>query len=152
MKKLLLLTTIILSSCLTEKRAIKKIALISAKHPNVLALSCADKFPNKETIEVRETIKLDTLLDIDTLYRDSIINNELVKYVYLPGKTITKTIKRDSVIRIENTAKVFLLEEKLKASNEVLIDYKHKLKFMKTILYFGFIILCAFVLLKKVLW
>lgn len=151
MKKLLLLT-IILTSCLTEKRATKQLALISAKHPNVLALSCADKFPNKETIEIRETIKLDTLLDIDTLYRDSVINNELVKYVYLPGKTITKTIKRDSIIRVENTAKVFLLEDKLKASNEVLIEYKHKLKIMKTILYFGFIILCVFVLLKKVLW
>ena len=151
MKKLLLLT-IILTSCLTEKRATKQLALISAKHPNVLALSCSEKFPNKETIEIRETIKLDTLLDIDTLYRDSIINNELVKYVYLPGKTITKTIKRDSIIRVENTAKVFLLENKLKASNDDIIKYKHKLKFMKTILYFLFVIISAFVIIKKVIW
>ena len=78
----------------TEKRAIKKIALISAKHPNVLALSCSDKFPNKETIEIRELISYDTIKSTDTLYKDSLINNEIIRYVYLPSKTITKTIKR----------------------------------------------------------
>ena len=152
MKKLLLLTTIILSSCLTEKRAIKKLALISAKHPNVLALSCADKFPNKETIEIRELISYDTIKSTDTLYKDSLINNEIIRYVYLPSKTITKTIKRDSVIRIENTAKVFLLENKIK---ELTIQNDNKtieLRVYRIIVMIFVLLILSKIILKSIKW
>ena len=124
MNKLLLLTTILLASCMTEKQSVKKLAIIQSKYPELIAQNCADKFPIKETIEVRETITHDTLKSTDTLIKDSIINNELIRYVYLPGQTITKTIKKDSVIRLENTAKLFVLEGKLKAANEVIIKQK----------------------------
>jgi len=124
MNKLLLLTTILLASCMTEKQSVKKLAIIQSKYPELIAQNCADKFPIKESIEVRETITHDTLKSTDTLIKDSIINNELIRYVYLPGQTITKTIKRDSVIRLENTAKLFVLESKLKAANEVIIKQK----------------------------
>jgi len=124
MNKLLLLTTILLASCMTEKQSVKKLAIIQSKYPELIAQNCADKFPIKETIEVRETITHDTLRATDTLIKDSIINNELIRYVYLPGQTITKTIKKDSVIRLENTAKLFVLEGKLKAANEVIIKQK----------------------------
>ena len=124
MNKLLLLTTILLASCMTEKQSVKKLAIIQSKYPELIAQNCADKFPIKESIEVRETITHDTLRATDTLIKDSIINNELIRYVYLPGQTITKTIKKDSVIRLENTAKLFVLESKLKAANEVIIKQK----------------------------
>lgn len=124
MNKLLLLTTILLASCMTEKQSVKKLAIIQSKYPELIAQNCADKFPIKETIEVRETITHDTLKSTDTLIKDTIINNEIIRYVYLPGQTITKTIKKDSVIRLENTAKLFVLESKLKASNEVIIKQK----------------------------
>ena len=150
--KYILLTTILFASCLTEKKSVKHLALIQNKFPNLIAQNCADKFPIKETIEVRETIKLDTINNTDTLYRDSIINNELVKYIYLPGKTITKTITKDSIIVKERTDKLFILENKLRSAEELIIIQKHKLKTMRTILYIGFLILCAFVLLKKLLW
>lgn len=123
MNKILLLT-ILLASCMTEKQSVKKLAIIQSKYPELIAQNCADKFPIKETIEVRETITHDTLRATDTLIKDSIINNELIRYVYLPGQTITKTIKKDSVIRLENTAKLFVLESKLKAANEVIIKQK----------------------------
>jgi hypothetical protein len=98
--KYILLLTIILSSCLTEKKSVKKLALIQNKFPTLIAQNCADKFPIKESIEIREVVTYDTIKSTDTLIKDSIINNEVIRFVYLPGKTITKTIKKDSIIRL----------------------------------------------------
>ena len=151
MKKLLLLT-IILSSCLTEKKSVKQLALIQNKFPTLIAQNCADKFPIKESVEIREVVTYDTIKSVDTLIKDSIINNEVVRFVYLPGKTITKTIKKDSIIRLENTAKLFVLESKLKASNEALIVANHKLKTLRTILYIMFVFSVVLVMLKKLIW
>jgi len=151
MKKLLLLT-IILSSCLTEKKSVKQLALIQNKFPTLIAQNCADKFPIKESVEIREVITYDTIKSTDTLIKDSIINNEVIRFVYLPGKTITKTIKKDSIIRLENTAKLFVLESKLKASNEALIVANSKLKTLRTILYIMFVISVVLVMLKKLIW
>ena len=151
MKKLLLLT-IILSSCLTEKKSVKQLALIQNKFPSLIAQNCADKFPIKESVEIREVVSYDTIKSVDTLIKDSLINNEVIRFVYLPGKTITKTIKKDSVIRLENTSKLFVLESKLKASNEALIVANHKLKTLRTILYIMFVFSVVLVMLKKLIW
>jgi len=151
MKKLLLLT-IILSSCLTEKKSVKQLALIQNKFPSLIAQNCADKFPIKESVEIREVISYDTIKSVDTLIKDSLINNEVVRFVYLPGKTITKTIKKDSIIRLENTAKLFVLESKLNASNEALIVANSKLKTLRTILYIMLVISVVLLLLKKLVW
>jgi hypothetical protein len=109
---------------MTEKKSVKKLAIIQSKYPELIAQNCSDKFPIRETIEVRETITHDTLKSTDTLIKDTVINNEIIRYIYLPGQTITKTIKKDSVIRLENTAKLFVLEGKLKAANEQIIKQK----------------------------
>ena len=151
MKKLLLLT-IILSSCLTEKKSVKQLALIQNKFPTLIAQNCADKFPIKESVEIREVVTYDTIKSIDTLIKDSIINNEVIRFVYLPGKTITKTIKKDSIIRLENTAKLFVLESKLKASNEALIAANHKLKTLKKLLIAIFWISVVLLILRKLVW
>ncbi len=150
--KYILLLTIILSSCLTEKKSVKQLALIQNKFPSLIAQNCADKFPIKESVEIREVVTYDTIKSVDTLIKDSIINNEVVRFVYLPGKTITKTIKKDSIIRLENTAKLFVLESKLKASNEALIVANSKLKTLRTILYIMFVFSVVLVLLKKLVW
>lgn len=151
MKKLLLLT-IILSSCLTEKKSVKQLALIQNKFPTLIAQNCADKFPIKESVEIREVVTYDTIKSVDTLIKDSIINNEVIRFVYLPGKTITKTIKKDSIIRLENTSKLFVLESKLKASNEALIVANDKLKTLKKLLIAIFWISVVLVVLKKLIW
>jgi hypothetical protein len=150
--KYILLLTIILSSCLTEKKSVKQLALIQNKFPTLIAQNCADKFPIKESVEIREVISYDTIKSVDTLIKDSIINNEVIRFVYLPGKTITKTIKKDSVIRLENTAKLFVLESKLKASNEALIVANGKLKTLKKLLIAIFWISVILVVLKKLIW
>jgi hypothetical protein len=150
--KYILLLTIILSSCLTEKKSVKKLALIQNKFPTLIAQNCADKFPIKESVEIREVVTYDTIKSVDTLIKDSIINNEVIRFVYLPGKTITKTIKKDSIIRLENTAKLFVLESKLKASNEALIVANDKLKTLKKLLIAIFWISVILVVLKKLVW
>lgn len=150
--KYILLTTIFFASCLTEKKSVKQLALIQDKFPKLIAQNCADKFPIRESIEVREVIKLDTILNLDTITKDSIINNEVIRYVYLPGKTITKTIHKDSIIRLENTSKLFLLTNQLKVSEELINEQKHKLKTMRTILYIIFCFISIFIILKKIIW
>lgn len=150
--KYILLTTILFASCLTEKKSVKQLALIQDKFPKLVAQNCADKFPIRELIEVREVIKLDTILNLDTITKDSIINNEVIRYVYLPGKTITKTIHKDSIIRLENTAKLFVLQSDLKAANELIIEQKHKLKTLRNILTIMLMISVSLVVLKKLLW
>lgn len=148
----ILLTTILFASCLTEKKSVKQLALIQDKFPKLVAQNCSEKFPIKETIEVREVIKLDTITNLDTITKDSVINNEVIRFVYLSGKTITKTIHRDSIIRLENTAKLFVLQSDLKAANELITEQKHKLKTLKNILFIMFIISLTLVVLKKLLW
>jgi len=150
--KYLLLLTIILSSCLTEKKSVKQLALIQNKFPSLIAQNCADKFPIKESVEIREVVTYDTIKSVDTLIKDSIINNEVVRFVYLPGKTITKTIKKDSIIRLENTAKIFVLESKLKASNEALIVANSKLKTLNKLLSIMLVISVILLILRKLVW
>jgi hypothetical protein len=149
MNKLLLLTTILLASCMTEKQSVKKLAIIQSKYPELIAQNCSDKFPIRETIEVRETITHDTLKSTDTLIKDSIINNELIRYVYLPGQTITKTIKKDSVIRLENTAKLFVLEGNLKAANEQIIKQKQLIVIGRWVGFLLLIIIGVFFIFKR---
>ena len=148
MNKLLLLT-ILFASCMTEKQSVKKLAIINSKYPELIAQNCSDKFPIKETIEVRETITHDTLKSTDTLIKDTVINNEVIRYIYLPGQTITKTIKKDSVIRLENTAKIFILEGKLKAANEQIIKQKQLITIGRWVGFLLLIIIGVFFIFKR---
>lgn len=148
-----LIALLLFCSCMTENRAIKKIAVINAKHPQVVAQICADKFPNREQIEVRESITHDTLYTIDTFYKDTIINGDTIRIAvpYPVEKTIIKTIKKDSIIRLENTAKVFLLESKLSACNEQINDQKRILTRYRWIAMMMFISIAVLFLLKRLL-
>lgn len=148
MNKLLLLT-ILFASCMTEKQSVKKLAIINSKYPELIAQNCSDKFPIRESVEVRETITHDTLKSTDTLIKDTVINNEIIRYIYLPGQTITKTIKKDSVIRLENTAKLFVLEGKLKAANEQIIKQKQLIVIGRWVGFLLLIIIGVFIIFKR---
>lgn len=148
MNKLLLLT-ILFASCMTEKQSVKKLAIINSKYPELIAQNCSDKFPIRESVEVRETITHDTLKSTDTLIKDTVINNEIIRYIYLPGQTVTKTIKKDSVIRLENTAKLFVLESKLKAANEQIIKQKKLIVIGRWVGFLLLIIIGVFIIFKR---
>jgi hypothetical protein len=134
---------------MTEKQSVKKLAIINSKYPELIAQNCSDKFPIRETIEVRETITHDTLKSTDTLIKDTVINNEVIRYIYLPGQTITKTIKKDSVIRLENTAKLFILEGKIKAANEQIIKQKQMITIGRWVGFLLLIIIGVFFIFKR---
>lgn len=148
MNKLLLLT-ILFASCMTEKQSVKKLAIINSKYPELIAQNCSDKFPIRESVEVRETITHDTLKSTDTLIKDTVINNEIIRYIYLPGQTVTKTIKKDSVIRLENTAKLFVLEGKLKDANEQIIKQKQLIVIGRWVGFLLLIIIGVFIIFKR---
>lgn len=148
MNKLLLLT-ILFASCMTEKQSVKKLAIINSKYPELIAQNCSDKFPIRESVEVRETITHDTLKSTDTLIKDTVINNEIIRYIYLPGQVVTKTIKKDSVIRLENTAKLFVLEGKLKAANEQIIKQKQLIVIGRWVGFLLLIIIGVFIIFKR---
>ena len=148
MNKLLLLT-ILFASCMTEKQSVKKLAIINSKYPELIAQNCSDKFPIRESVEVRETITHDTLKSTDTLIKDTVINNEIIRYIYLPGQTVTETIKKDSVIRLENTAKLFVLEGKLKAANEQIIKQKQLIVIGRWVGFLLLIIIGVFIIFKR---
>lgn len=148
MNKLLLLT-ILFASCMTEKQSVKKLAIINSKYPELIAQNCSDKFPIRESVEVRETITHDTLKSTDTLIKDTVINNEIIRYIYLPGQTVTKTIKKDSVIRLENTSKLFVLEGKLKAANEQIIKQKQLIVIGRWVGFLLLIIIGVFIIFKR---
>ena len=148
MNKLLLLT-ILFASCMTEKQSVKKLAIINSKYPELIAQNCSDKFPIRESVEVRETITHDTLKSTDTLIKDTVINNEIIRYIYLPGQTVTKTIKKDSVIRLENTAKLFVLDGKLKAANEQIIKQKQLIVIGRWVGFLLLIIIGVFIIFKR---
>lgn len=148
MNKLLLLT-ILFASCMTEKQSVKKLAIINSKYPELIAQNCSDKFPIRESVEVRETITHDTLKSTDTLIKDTVINNEIIRYIYLPGQTVTKTIKKDSVIRLENTANLFVLEGKLKVANEQIIKQKQLIVIGRWVGFLLLIIIGVFIIFKR---
>jgi hypothetical protein len=112
MKNLLLLL-IILTGCATQKKADK----FYAKHPELLALKCATKYPVKDSI-----IKGDSVVRFDTLWEtftDTLISEpQVIIETKLVPKTVTKTVVvRDTIIR-ENTAKISVLGSQIAKLNE----------------------------------
>lgn len=100
----------IATSCNTEKRLQKAEVLLASK--GKLAGICASRFPPKDSIVYRDSVRFDTLYEgiysIDTVY-----DKDTVKvYVTLPAKIITKEVIKFRDIYRENTAKVTELQTK----------------------------------------
>ena len=94
MNKLFLL--LFLFSCNTQKRAMKYLD----ENPFKAAEYCAEKFPVKDTSYILDSVLLfDTLYLENTIYDTLQIKGEsIIIERSLPTKTITKTIRRDSII------------------------------------------------------
>ena len=98
-------------SCSTEKR-IAKAEVLLAKEGKLQQI-CADRFPPKDSIAYRDSVRFDTLYEgiysVDTIY-----DLDTVKvYLTLPAKIITKEVTKFRDVYRENTAKVKDLEQKL---------------------------------------
>lgn len=104
-------------SCNVQKRINKAEALLSQK--GKLAQICADRFPLKDSIVYKDSIKYDTMYEgiysIDTVYKgDSVVK----VYLTSPAKVVTKQVVKYSYIYRENTAKIADCQKK----NEELVN------------------------------
>jgi|GEM_PF-5897647 hypothetical protein len=100
----------IATSCGTEKRLQRAEVLLASK--GKLAEICASRFPPKDSVVYRDSVRWDTLYEgiysIDTVY-----DKDTVKvYVTLPAKIVTKEVVKFRDVYRENTAKVVELQNK----------------------------------------
>lgn len=115
----------IAASCNTEKRLQKAEVLLASK--GKLPQICATRFPPKDSIVYRDSVKFDTLYEgiysVDTIY-----DRDTVKvYLTLPAKIVTKEVIKYRDIYRENTAKVTDLESKLSDCSSQSANYSIEL-------------------------
>lgn len=115
----------IASSCDVEKR-ISKAEVLLAKEGKLPQI-CADRFPPKDSVVYRDSIRWDTLYEgiysIDTVYEQDTVK----VYVTLPAKIITKEVTKYRDVYRENTAKVKELESKLADCSLQTANYEKEL-------------------------
>jgi hypothetical protein len=125
MKKILILAQFV-AGCTAEKQ----LAKISVKRPELLAKTCGNFFPIKEST-TRETIYVqgqrDTLWQSEFVDCDTVIGQDRVIRVPYIVK-IRDTFKVVEVRTEENTARVTALETNLLQTGEQLLDTKQALK------------------------
>ena len=115
MRNLILIIIVMFSaSCMTEKKAGKRVAHLSVEYPSLLATFCAQQYPPFErtstTIEYRQG-KKDTIWQSEYVDCDTVIGeNRIVKVAYpviVPSRDTL--VFRDSVF-IENKAEISRLK------------------------------------------
>lgn len=109
-----------LFGCLTEKKAVKQIAKISHKHPEVLANECGKRYPPIDSIWEKETfiegepiVMFDTVtVDCDSALKVK-LNNANSTFptetkIKVPIRTIVKTdtFYKNKFQQVENTAMI----------------------------------------------
>lgn len=154
MKKLLILI-LFFASCMTEKKAGKRVAHLSVEYPSLLATFCAQQYPPIErtstTIEYRQG-KKDTIWQSEYVDCDTVIGeNRIVKIpypVYLPSRDTL--IFRDSVF-IENKAEISRLKIERDNYNAEAEKYRQRAKnlLLGGILVGAGIVFVMLVMLKK---
>jgi hypothetical protein len=108
---------LVLIGCTTQKKATNYFN----NHPDQLAPICADKFPVKDSLVTRDSVRFDTLfIEGDpVVLKDSfyIKGDTVVKQVTKECpkvQTIVKTVIKDSIHYVENTARVAMLLNQVK--------------------------------------
>jgi hypothetical protein len=120
---ILIFMLMLLASCMTEKRATKKIARLGIQYPYSGATFCANAYPSrveyKQTIEYKEG-KHDTLWQAEYIDCDTVIGTDRIVKVPYPVIVPSRDtlIFRDSIFT-ENKAKLEATErEKNRAEAE----------------------------------
>jgi len=140
MRKLLILALFI-AGCTAEKQ----LAKISVKRPDLLAKTCGNFFPIKESVtrEIqyvqgqRDTLWQSEFVDCDTIIgKDRVIR---VPYIV----KIRDTFKVVEVRTEENTARITALETNLLQKDEQLLDTKQTLKNARGVLSILIVILAT---------
>lgn len=126
----IIIMMVLTASCMTEKKAARRVAHLSVEYPNVAANLCANyiKESHTTTIEYREG-KRDTLWQSEYVDCDTVIGTDrIVKVPYPVIRPVRDTvIFRDSIFQ-ENTKRVEVMEQILKISTLQLEKTQNSLK------------------------
>jgi hypothetical protein len=113
------LLCLVLFSCTTERKATGYFR----EHPEKLAPICAEEFPVKDSLVVKDSVRFDTLWieGEPVILKDSfyIKGDTIVKVITKECpkvSTVIKTVTRDSIHYVENTARVVMLQNQIKSS------------------------------------
>lgn len=126
-----ILIIFLLSGCLSQK----KVQRYLNENPQTAAEYCAEEFPVKDSVYVKDTVVLyDTLyLQGVPLYDTLTIKGEtiIIERVCPPTKVITKTVRVDSIIirrDIAQETSLRLTIKTLSSSNELLLSERNTYK------------------------
>lgn len=90
------------------------------KHKDKLAELCADEFPAKDSIIVRDSVSFDTLYNTDIVFDTTTVKDTVYITRQLPGKTIVKTVRKDStIVRVDKAMESHLGNKLLAANKEI---------------------------------
>jgi hypothetical protein len=113
MKWIVLYISLLLVACNPLKKAVRTMD----EYPAAAALYCADRFPVRDSIIVRDSISFDTLYEAgDTIKVPvpyAVYGDTSVKAVCPPAKIITRTIRRDSLIIRRDVARETVLRDEV---------------------------------------
>jgi len=137
----ILILALLFAGCTAEKQ----LAKISVKRPELLAKTCGNFFPIKESVtrEIqyvqgqRDTLWQSEFVDCDTI----IGKDRIIRVPYLVN--IRDTFKVVEVRTEENTARVTALETNLLQKDEQLLDTKQALKNARGVLSILIVILAT---------
>ena len=117
----LILISLALISCNPQKKTQRYLF----EHPEFSAEYCAEQYPVRDSVIIKETVRYDTVLDIiswvDTVYKEG---DTIYKFKTI-YKNIVKTVTKDSIIYRVDAAEQRRLQLALQAcqnGNNVLID------------------------------
>lgn len=154
MRSILLLTLLLFSSCLTEKRASHRVAALKSKYPHVLAQFCVTNYPVQTSTSIEyQFLPGDTqyvpgpLIDCDSAGKAappvSGVKLVPIKVPCPPSKLIRDTIRIRQVDTIVDTRKVDLL---LMDLNDLKVEKKQiEAQFRDAKVILGFIIIAGLV-------
>ena len=102
-----LITVLLVFGCNSEKQLIKsEVRLAKA---GLLPKICADRFPQKDTIIYKDSIRVDSLYE----YMPIPVDGEILYDTIL--KTIVKTVYKEKIVRFQVTDKIDALQLQLEA-------------------------------------
>jgi hypothetical protein len=126
-----------LTGCSTEKKAAKKVSWLLAH--DIMDDNCARLYPNRDSVIVVDSLKIDTLYKEGEIIYDTIPCNKTDSIIYRehkcpPAQIITKLQRHDSIIYRTNTAEADRLnsiiqqkDRQLKEKDDIVINQQKKI-------------------------
>lgn len=122
-----LIVITLLASCMTTQKATDFL-----QKNGELAGICAEAFPVKDSLVIRDRLHIDTITHTDIEYATDTIYVQgepvIIRAKCPPSQVVTKTIYKDSIHYVENTAKVQVWQGRADSLTKVIAVKEAKIK------------------------